>query len=604
MDALHLWDWIAIGSYLALALTVGVVMTRRASASTEDFYLAGRKLTWWLAGTSLVATSFASDTPLVVTGWLRTGGISQNWLWWGMAVGHALVAIVIAAWWRRAEVMTDAQLTEMRYSGPQARALRGFYGGYHALITNTIVLAWVLTAMVKIVRVVLGITDPGWNVAIVAGCLAVALLYSVMSGLWGVVLTDFFQFGLAIGGGLLLASRALGEVGGLDGLRAAIAEMPAQTSAMLPHSEAGTGWDAIGWWTSGFGAFLIFVGVQGWLNKNADGGAQAMQRFAACRSENHARGTMLWFALAHYCLRPWPWIVVALCSMVLLDAGDLPLTAAGLPDHEAAYPVMMKQFLGPGLFGLMCASFLAAFMSTVDTHFNLASAYVVNDVYRRFLKRDASERHYVWVGRGAEVLVGVLGGMLALKADSIAGLFTFSLNLLGGLGPAILLRWFWWRANAWTEISALATSTTLAILMQKSFWGEAAPLAVPYPLSNALVVGASAVVCLLVTLLTRPSDAATLQAFHDKIRPAGAWAPFRRGDEKNRTLPILIGWAGGAALIFGLLFGVGQWLLGRHSWEHWLTATAGALGLWWAWPRALHPVPAAGAGNRTGVRKD
>ncbi len=590
MDSLHLWDWIAIGTYLALALGIGALMAKRASASTEDFYLAGRRLTWWLAGTSLVATSFASDTPLVVTGWVRSAGISQNWLWWGMALGHALVTIVIAAWWRRAGVMTDAQLTELRYSGRQARALRGFYGGYHALVTNTIVLAWVLTAMVKIVRVVLGITDPDWNAVIVAGSLSIALAYSVLSGLWGVVLTDFFQFILAIGGALLLAWRALSKLGGLDGLRAAVGGMEAKTTALLPAAATGVGWDALGWWTSGFGAFLIFVGVQGWLNKNADGGAQAMQRFAACRTENHARGTMLWFSIAHYCLRPWPWILVALCSLVLLDASQLPVLASGLPDHEAAYPVMMKQFLGSGLFGMMCASFLAAFMSTVDTHFNLASAYIVNDVYRRFLKRDASERHYVWIGRGAEVVVGALGGLLALQAESISSLFTFSLNLLGGLGPAILLRWFWWRANAWTEISALATSTTLAVLMQSNFWGGHPPLNVPYPLSNALVVGASALVCLTVTLLTRPCEAPTLQAFHDLIRPAGAWGPFRRGDERNRALPLLLGWAGGAALIFGLLFGIGSWLLGRAAWEHWLIAGAGGLALLWAWPRALHPL--------------
>lgn len=599
MSALHLWDWVAIFGYLALALTVGVLMTKQASGSTEDFYLAGRRLTWWLAGTSLVATSFAADTPLVVTNWVRTGGISQNWLWWGMAVGHSLVTICIAAWWHRAGVMTDAELAERRYAGKPAKILRGFYGGYHALITNTIVLAWVLTAMVKIARVVLDLKTPGSDVIIVAASVLVALTYSVMSGLWGVVLTDFFQFWLAIGGAFLLAWRGLSELGGLDGLRTAIADLPAATTALVPEAARGAGGEslsplrAMAYWTSGFGAFIIFTGVQGWLNKNADGGAQAMQRFVACRTENHARGTALWFSLAHYCLRPWPWIIVALASLFLIDSSQLLLTAQGLPDQESAYPLMMKQFLGPGLFGLMCASFLAAFMSTVDTHFNLASAYLVNDVYRRFIKKAASGRHYVWVGRGAECLVGALGGLLALKAGSIAALFTFSLNLLGGLGPAILMRWFWWRANAWTEISALLTSTLLAVLMQKDlFFGAHPPIEIAYPLSNAVVVGASAFVCILVTLLTAPTDRSTLQAFYDSIRPSGAWGPFRRGDEKSRVLPLLLGWTGCASLIFGLLFGVGSWILGRESWPYFLTALLGAAALKWAWPRALHPLTA------------
>jgi Na+/proline symporter len=601
--SLVLWDWLAIGAYLALALGVGIAMTKRASGSTQDFFLAGRKLTWWLAGTSLVATSFAADTPLVVTGWVRSVGISFNWIWWGAAVGHALVAIVIAGWWRRAEVMTDAELIELRYAGRPAQALRGFYGSYHALVTNTLVLGWVLTAMVKISRVVLGLKDPQYDWLIVAGSLAVALTYSVMSGLWGVVLTDFFQFWIAVGGAVLLAWRAMDEVGGLDGWRAAAAALPETTTEFVPSiaRDAATGasrvWTDLGYWTSGFGAFLIFAGVQGWLNKNADGGAYAMQRFAASRNENHARGTMLWFSIAHYCIRPWPWVVVAISSLVLINTGDLPLKANGLPDHETAYPIMMRDFLGPGLFGLMCASFLAAFMSTVDTHFNTASAYVVNDVYRRFLKPKASEKHYVRVGRLSEVLVGVIGGLIALRVSSISDLYQFSLNLLGGLGPAIILRWFWWRANAWTEISALATSTSMALMMQKNLlFGANPPLEIPYPLSNAVVVGTSALVCLTVTLLTAPPDRAAVQIFYDRIRPSGAWGPFRRGDERNRALPLLLGWVGGAALIFGLLFGVGSWLFGHESWGCWLAAAAGGVALYWAWPRALHPVtPIRGA---------
>ena len=607
MGRLHPLDWLVLALYVVLALGVSVLLTRRASSSTREFYLAGRTLPWWIAGTSLVATSFAADTPLLVSGWVRTGGISLNWLWWGMAVGHALVTIVVAAWWRRAEVTTDAEFIERRYAGRQARVLRGFYGGYHALVTNTIVLTWVLTAMIKLVRVVLDLPDDRADALIVGGALVLALSYSLLAGLWGVVLTDLFQFVLAVGGALLLAWKSVAALGGLDAARAHWAELPTELTRIVPAPEGD--WSALAWWTTGFGAFLVYFGVQGWLNKNADGGGQAVQRFSACRDEHHARGTMLWFSLAHYCIRPWPWIVVGLASLTLVAPEHLPmLTGADgvlVPDHEAAYPLMMAQLLGPGLFGLLCASFLAAFMSTLDTHFNLASAYVVNDLYRRFLRPGRSERHYVWAGRAAELTVGVLAATFALATDSISDLFTLSLGLLGGLGPALLMRWFWWRANAWTEIAALTCSTLLTVLGRVPLPGVGVVLPVPYPLSYAMVVGASAAVALLVTLATRPADRAALQRFHDQVLPSGLWRPFRVGRRlRNRALPILIGWAAGAVLVQGLLFGIGRWLLGRECWPAFVAAAGAALALAWAWPRALHPLPRVANANGKGSRPD
>lgn len=587
-------DWIAIGGYLVFAMSVGLWLTKRASRGTEDFYLAGRSLKWWVAGTSLVATSFAADTPLIVTGWVRTGGISMNWLWWGMAVGHALVAIVLAGWWRRLKVTTDAELIERRYSGRPARVLRGFYGGYHAVITNTIVLVWVMTAMKKVVHVVLDLPDDRYDLAILGGALVLALTYSFMSGLWGVVVTDFFQFILALVGALILASRAIDEVGGLEGFREVLASLPETTTAMVPSgavddSGMALGWTQAGWWASGFGMFLIFTGVQSWLNKNADGGGHGIQRFSACASEGHARGAALWFSIAHYCIRPWPWIVVALASLVLIDVGALPLMGNGEPDHEAAYAVMMATYLGPGLFGLMCASFLAAFMSTLDTHFNLASAYIVNDLYRRFLKPGRADRHYVWVGRFCEIGIGIIACLIAWVSDSISELFTLSLSLLGGLGPAILLRWFWWRVNPWTEISALATSSLVTIA--NMFW-----LGVPYPLSYLMVVGAALVVSVVVTLRTAPSEMSVLREFHAKVRPIGAWGPVAgpSGPEQRRqTWAILGGWAGGTMLIYGLLFGVGHWLTGHDIYLDGVFASSGAFLLARCWRPALPPLSAS-----------
>lgn len=602
----HWLDWVAIGVYIAFALGVGVYMTRRASRSTNDFYLAGRSLPWYVAGTSIVATSFAADTPLVITGWVRSAGISQNWLWWGMAAGGALSIIVLAGWWRRLEVTTDAEVIEHRYGGRQAKALRGFLGAYHALVTNTIVLTWVLTAMKKVVRVVVDLPDGSYDHYIVFGGLALALSYSFLSGFWGVVITDFFQFFLAVFGAVLLAWNAADALGGMEGAREAFSNLDEKITAFVPAAATNAAGEAYGWfeglyWAgSGFGAFLIFIGVQGWLNKNADGGGPAVQRYSACKDEHHARGAALWYHIAHYAVRPWPWIFVALASLVLVDPAALPQLANG-PDHEAAYPYMMAEYLGPGLFGLMCASFLAAFMSTLDTHFNLASAYLVNDCYRRFLAPNRKPKHYVWVGRYLEIFIGLIAAGLALIADSIADLFTFSLSLVGGLGPAMLLRWFWWRASAWTEIAAMATSTTVTVgmvLYRKSFENPAleAPAWTSYPLSYAITIGAAVVVMLVVTLLTKPVPDEKLRSFYRKVRPVGGWRriaalePDCRAASDSRVGPgvaVLVGWVGGAALIFGLTLLPGRWILGQPLLPSLGTAVAGGVALKWAWRRAL-----------------
>ncbi len=603
----HWLDWVAIGAYVAFALGVGTLMAKRASRSTKDFYLAGRSLPWWVAGTSIVATSFAADTPLVVTGWVRSAGISQNWLWWGMASGGALSIIVLAAWWRRLEVTTDAEIIEHRYGGRQAKALRGFLGAYHALVTNTIVLTWVLVAMKKVIRVVLDLPDDSYDFAIVGGGLVLALSYSFLSGFWGVVITDFFQFFLALFGALLLAYNASEALGGMEAAREAFAALDENLTALLPSQKTDASGNPLGWfhaaaWTgSGFGAFLIFVGIQGWLNKNADGGGPAVQRYSSCKDEHHARAAALWYHIAHYALRPWPWIFVALASLVLVDPALLP-QVDGSPDHEAAYPYMMANYLGPGLFGLMCASFLAAFMSTLDTHFNLASAYLVNDCYRRFLAPDRKPRHYVWVGRYLEIVIGIMAASLALIAGSIADLFTFSLSLIGGLGPAMLLRWFWSRANAWTEISAMVTSTTVTVaitLYKKSYTaaGLDAPDWTAYPLSYGLTIACAVVVMITVTLLTQPVSDERLKEFYAKVRPVGAWkriAAAARAENpgldtgaRGQGLAVIIGWIGGAALIYGLVFLPGRWMLGDPWGPSLAVAAGGAIALKWAWRRAV-----------------
>ena len=561
-------DWIAVIGYIVFAMSVGIYLTKRASKSTDDFYLAGRSLKWWVAGTSLVATSFAADTPLVISGWVRSSGISQNWLWWGMAVGGSLTFVVLAAWWRRLEVTTDAEFIERRYSGKPASFLRGFYGCYHALITNTIVLTWVLLAMLKLVRVILGAEDGSYDIYIVGGGLILALSYSFLSGLWGVVVTDLMQFALAMFGAILLAYKSIDALGGFTAAQHAFAELPRATTSIMPlANEEGLSWDSIAWWSQGFGAFFIFIGIQGWLNKNADGGGAGVQRYSASLDENHARKAALWFNIAHYCIRPWPWIIVGLASIILIDPSALPVVNGAI-DHEAAYPMMMAQLLGPGLFGLLCASFLAAFMSTLDTHFNLASAYLVNDVYRRFVRKEAPDKHYVWVGRFAEILIGIIAAAFALQADSIANLFTFSLSLMGGLGPALLLRWFWRRANVFTEISALATSTILTFVTKS--------LEFDYPFSYMVVVLGSLVVAVSVTYATPPADKDTIDRFYSIIRP----------DEISKP-HFFAAWGGGIALIYGLLLAIGQFLLGGAFIAPLIIAVTGAIILRLCWHKCI-----------------
>jgi len=561
-------DWIAIIGYIVFAMSVGIYLTKRASKSTDDFYLAGRSLKWWVAGTSLVATSFAADTPLVISGWVRSSGISQNWLWWGMAVGGSLTFVVLAAWWRRLEVTTDAEFIERRYSGKPASFLRGFYGCYHALITNTIVLTWVLLAMLKLVRVILGAEDGSYDIYIVGGGLVLALSYSFLSGLWGVVVTDLMQFTLAMFGAIFLAYKSIDALGGFTAAQQAFAGLPRATTSIMPlANEEGLSWDSIAWWSQGFGAFFIFIGVQGWLNKNADGGGAGVQRYSASLDENHARKAALWFNIAHYCIRPWPWIIVGLASIILIDPSALPVVNGAI-DHEAAYPMMMAQLLGPGLFGLLCASFLAAFMSTLDTHFNLASAYLVNDVYRRFARKEAPDKHYVWVGRFAEILIGIIAAAFALQADSIANLFTFSLSLMGGLGPALLLRWFWRRANVFTEISALATSTILTFVAKS--------LEFDYPFSYMVVVLGSLAVAASVTYVTPPADEDTLDRFYAIIRP----------DEISKP-HFFAAWGGGIALIYGLLLAIGQFLLGGAFMNPLVISVIGAIILRLCWHKCI-----------------
>jgi len=553
-------DWVVIGAFLAASLAIGLVLARRAGRTVTEYFISGRHLPWWLAGTSMVATSFAADTPLVVTGWVRTGGVGRNWLWWSFAIGGMFSVFLLSRLWRRAEVVTDVELTELRYSGLSAAALRVARGAYLALPVNCIAMAWVILAMIKLMGVLLGI-PPLWSVA---ACAALTTAYAVLSGFWGVVVTDLLQFALAMTGAIVLCAMSVSGAGGLEAM---VAQAPAASPlkgdllAFFPRPPAGTGPLDADFWTGPVFAFAVFCSVQWWANKNSDGGGVVVQRMLAARDERHALLATLWFNVANYALRPWPWILVAVASVVVL-----PEVPGG--DHELAYPLMMARFLPPGLMGLMVASLLGAFMSTIDTHLNLSASYAVNDVYRRFIRRDAGERHYVLVSRLASVGFMLAASGVALATKSISELFVFLLAFTSGTGLVLILRWFWWRINAWSEIASMVSSGVTASALyvaRKYIW----PAELPWMSDQHVLlvtVAVSTVTCVAVTLVTPPVSLEKLTAFYRKVRPYGVWGPVARSAGVPRAGGLgwmLVHWLAGTVLVLGATIALGKFLLGE-----------------------------------------
>ncbi len=450
-----------------------------------------------------------------------------------------------------------------------------------AVPLNIIPLAWVLVAMKKILEVVLGLHP----VAAMGVCLALTLAYSVLSGLWGVVVTDFLQFAIATAGAIVLAVMAVGRCGGLEALRTG-AEQASPLSVALtrffPHPPEGTTPLDAAFWEGPVFAFAVFVFVQWWANKNADGGSVVVQRMLASRNERESLLATLWFNIANYALRPWPWILVALATVVLLP--DAP--------HEKAYVQVMMQLAPAGLMGLMLASFLGAFMSTVDTHLNLSAAYLVNDLYRRFMVRDASQRHYVAVSRAACVFVMTAAALLALVKDSISGLYIFLLSFTSGFGLVLILRWFWWRVNAWSEVSAMTASgfvsTGLYFLKEHVWPEELAWMGNQWILLLTVVV--STAVWLAVTLLTSPVSAERLAAFYRKVRPYGAWGPVARHAEvrpPQGLWRLVVKWLAGTVMVLAATFAIGAFVLARPVTGCLYTAAAlvGAVIIWALWDR-------------------
>ncbi len=590
-------DWAVLALYFALSLGIGVYYTRRASGSSAEFFVSGRSLPWWLAGTSMVATSFSVDTPLVVTGWVRTGGIQANWIWWCFAIGGMLAVFFFAKLWRRSEVLTDVELTEVRYAGRSASFLRGFRAIYMTLYANGLAMGWTSLAMLKVFGEVFSV---GKEWALVFSGL-VTLVYAVLAGLWGVVVTDLVQFAWAMAGAVILAVFAVRAAGGMGALLSSLhagatasgaggaatsgaagaagagaaggsAALPGDVLSFLPNFSHGAG----EFWAGSLALFLVLMTVQWWSTKNADGGAVVIQRMAASRSERDALLGTLWFQVANYALRPWPWIFAALASLLLYPR---------LADPELAYPRMMVDLLPAGVLGMMLASLIAAFMSTIVSYINLSAAYLVNDLYRRFVVRGRSDRHYVLAGRVASVFAALLGATIGYLSTSISDLFKLLLEFGAGIGLVYIARWFWWRVNAWSEISAMLASSVLTVLLKSSAaWGGPT---FHFPQVVLLNVLGSFVVWLAVTLLTPPTPMAKLVAFYRKVRPPGWWGPVRAelGAEAGPPLDLrrqVLLWVVATVFVYAALFGAGNLLLREYLAGAALAAVAVAAGafLW------------------------
>ncbi|HEX9780797.1 MAG TPA: sodium:solute symporter family protein [bacterium] len=517
---MHAIDWAIVGGFCAISLAIGLLARGRAGNSLEAYFVSGRRLGWWLAGTSMAATAFSSDTPLLITGMVRRRGIWGVWEVWVLGISTMLAVFVFARLWKRAGVMTEVELVERRYSGRAAAFLRGFKAIYWGLVYNCYVMGvWVVTGMTKVLQ-----ETTGWprEWAIVA-CVLLGTTYTSLAGLWGVVLTDAFQFVWAMIGAVVLAVYAVRAAGGLAGLSGALADT-GRLDVIPPPGAAGGGWldSPAGW----FAGLLL---IQWWAWKNTDGGGIVVQRMVSCRNERQAMLSVLWFNLAHYCLRSWPWILTALASLVLIQDAELLGEAGGAAfvDHERAYPRLITQLLPLGLRGMLVASFFAAFLSTLSTQLNWGASYLLHDGYKRFLRPGASERHYLRVARGLPWLLAAGAMAVAWQTRSIGESFTIVLNLTAGIGPVYLLRWFWWRVNAWSEISAMCASLP-ALLMR-----PAALAWLGWPSGSlvelAFMVGVTALVWVPVTLCTPPVERGTLKTFYHAVRPPGWWGHVSAG---------------------------------------------------------------------------
>jgi len=553
------FDWIVVVVSIVISFLPAVLLAKRAGSSTAEFFTSGRSAPWWLVGVSMVATTFSTDTPNLVTNMVRENGVANNWLWWSFLLTGMLTVFFYARMWRRSGVLTDLEFYEIRYAGKAASFVRGFRSIYLGLFFNCVIMASVNLAAVKIANVLLG--WPMWQTLVICALLNVA--FAATSGLWGVLVTDFIQFGIAMTGSFAAAYFALKQpqVGGLAGL---FHQIPVKTLNLLPD---------FGNWGTAAAVLIIPITIQWWSvwypGAEPGGGSYIAQRMLASKSEKDAMAGTLFFNAAHYALRPWPWIIVALASLIVYPnlsdiATTFPYVDRSLIGHDMAYPAMLR-FLPVGFMGLMVAGLLAAYVSTLSTHLNWGTSYLVHDFYRRFWKPGKDERHYVAVGRLVTGLLMLAAALLTFELESAKRSFDLMLSVGAGTGLIYLLRWFWWRINAWSEVAAMVSSFCVAVGF---FVAGKLGHAVSPELSLVITVVVTTAVWITTTFLTQPTERATLVAFYKLVRPAGpGWRDVRAeagvGASPDSLANSLLGWVLGCTFVYAALFGAGSFLYGR-----------------------------------------
>lgn len=556
-------DWIIIISFLLLSLAIGLKYRGRGSKNLSAFFLTGRNLPWYVAGISMVATTFAADTPLAVTELVGESGVSGNWLWWNMLIGGMLTTFFFARNWRKAEILTELEFIEIRYSGKEASFLRGFKAVYLGIFMNVMIIAWVNIAMMTIIEVFFEIPQQQ-AVLYVGGIMLLTVIYSSLAGLWGVAITDTVQFVIAMAASIILAYMVLNtdEIGGIRGLKE---QLPASTFSFFPQVGGENG-SLSGTLSISIGAFLAFIGFQWWASwypgAEPGGGGYIAQRMMSCKDEKSAVKATLFFQIAHYCLRPWPWILVALAALILYPN-------LGPDEKRMGYVMAMKDFLPVGIKGLLLTAFLAAYMSTISTQLNWGASYLVNDLYKRFLRPqnsfvndDTAQKNYVFVGRLFTLLIMLIALYVTTRVTTISGLWLFIIECGAGLGLVLILRWYWWRINAWSEIAATVTPFIaygfariyLENVMPESFLIHRGTF--------FFTVGVTTIAWLLVTKYTKPVNNKVLQKFYDKVQPDGRWKPFERKDKKkDHNIPnLLICWLSAIIMTYSTLFATGKFI--------------------------------------------
>lgn len=549
-------DWFIIGASIIISFLPALFFWRRASQNTTEFFTSGRAAPWWLVGISMVATTFSTDTPNLVTNLVREKGVAENWVWWSFLLTGMMTVFFYARMWRRSRVLTDLEFYEIRYSGKAASFLRGFRAIYLGLFFNCVIMATVNLAAAKIGNVVLG--WPMGRTLLV--CSVMTIFFASVSGLWGVLVTDTLQFGITMTGAFAVTYFALKqpEIGGLTGL---FSKIDPASMHLLPD---------FGNWSSALAVFIIPLTVQWWSvwypGAEPGGGSYIAQRMLASKTEKDAVIGTLLFNVMHYALRPWPWIITALASTIiypqLSDIGKMfPYVNPSLIGHDMAYPAMMK-FLPAGFLGLVVAGTLAAYRSTIETHLNWGTSYLVHDFYRRFLAKDDTEKHYVLVGRLTTAGLMICAAAMTYALGTAKEAFDLILSIGAGTGLLYLLRWFWWRVNAWSEISAMIGSFVIAVGF---FVAKKSGVEISSVTTLLVTVASTTVIWISVTLMTQPADRATLVSFFELVRPAGpGWkhvaAEARVGASPDGLPQALLGWVLGCSFVYSALFGVGSFL--------------------------------------------